>query len=93
VGIAAAAGRTWLATSMAQAAVATDGVVLICWEHELIPTIANTIVGNNTTVPQQWPDNRFDVVWGFSRRHASNLWRFYQVPQLLLPGDRSDPIS
>jgi hypothetical protein len=80
-------------TGMAQAAVATDGVVLICWEHQLIPAIANAIVGNDTTVPQQWPDNRFDVVWGFSRKHASDPWRFYQVPQLLLPGDSSAPIS
>ena len=36
-------------------AIATNGVVLIAWEHEAIPTIANLIIGNQTTCPQSWP--------------------------------------
>ena len=33
-------------------ALSRDGVVLICCQHENIPTIGNLIVGNETTVPQ-----------------------------------------
>ena len=41
--------------------------------------------------PQEWPDDRFDVVWTFTRDGTG--WRFAQVPQLLLAGDRPDPIG
>jgi hypothetical protein len=75
---------------MADAAVATNGIVLIAWEHQFIPAIGNRIVGNSTTVPQTWPGNRFDVVWVFDRQGAG--WAFSQVPQLLLSGDSATPI-
>jgi hypothetical protein len=77
--------------AMTTAAEATNGVVLIAWEHQDIPSIANQIVGNTTTVPQQWPGDRFDVVWVFDRQGSG--WNFSQVPQLLLSGDRAQPIS
>jgi broad specificity phosphatase PhoE len=48
-------------------ATATDGVVLIAWEHEAIPDIANRILGNGTTSPQRWPGSRFDLVWVFDQ--------------------------
>jgi hypothetical protein len=76
--------------AMATAAVATSGIVLIAWEHQDIPSIANQIVGNTTTVPQQWPGNRFDVVWVFDPQGSG--WTFSQVPQLLLSGDSATPI-
>jgi hypothetical protein len=76
--------------SMVSAAVATDGVVLIAWEHQDIPAIANQILGNSTTVPQQWPGDRFDIVWVFDRQNGG--WSFWQVPQLLLSGDSPHPI-
>lgn len=63
-----------------------DGVVLISWEHNNLPLIANRIMGNSSTVPQKWPEDRFDVVWVFDPVGGS--YRFRQVPQLLLPGDR-----
>jgi hypothetical protein len=77
-------------TGLADAAVATNGIVLIAWEHEDIPAIANRILGNSTTVPQQWPGERFDVVWVFDRQGGG--WSFSQVPQLLLAGDSPQPI-
>ncbi len=68
------------------------GVVLISWEHELIPNIANIILGNSTTVPQTWPDSRFDLVWILDLNPATNAYTFNQAPQLLLKGDLPTPI-
>jgi hypothetical protein len=75
---------------LARDAAGADGPVLIGWHHEAIPALANAILGNGETCPQEWPDGRFDVVWVFDR--AGDGWRFSQVPQLLLAGDSSDPI-
>ena len=68
------------------------GVVLIAWEHKRIHTIANLILGDETTAPQEWPADRFDVVWVLDR-DASGRYRFDQRPQLLLAGDRPEVIS
>jgi broad specificity phosphatase PhoE len=68
-----------------------SGVVLIAWEHKRIHKIANAILGDETTAPQTWPDDRFDVVWIFDRE-ASGRYRFDQRPQLLLAGDRPEVI-
>lgn len=73
-------------------ALACPGVVLIAWEHEFIPSIANLILGNSTTVPQAWPGARFDVVWTFDLNLATNTYTFNQAPQLLLQGDLPSPI-
>jgi hypothetical protein len=72
-------------------AVSCPGIVLIAWEHEFIPYIANLILGN-TTAPQTWPAARFDVVWTFDLNAASNTYMFNQAPQLLLQGDLPSPI-
>lgn len=74
---------------LAAAAAACNGVVLVGWEHKHIPLIANAIPGN-TTAPQSWPGDRFDMVWVFDLG-ASGTYSFGQVPQLLLAGDRPDP--
>jgi hypothetical protein len=68
-----------------------SGTVLIAWEHEAIPGIANQLLGNVTTCPQNWPGDRFDVLWVFNSTGAGG-WEFTQVPQRLLPGDRDDVI-
>ena len=57
-------------------ALSRDGVVLICWQHEDIPTIGNLIVGNDATVPQSWPEDRYDLIWVFDRGDSS--WTFRQ---------------
>ncbi len=74
-------------------ALACPGVVLIAWEHEFIPSIANLILGNSSTVPQAWPSERFDVVWIFDFNPATNTYAFNQLPQLLLQGDQPSPIT
>jgi len=57
-------------------ALSRDGVVLICWQHENIPIIGNLIVGNDNTVPQSWPEDRYDLIWVFDRDR--NAWAFRQ---------------
>jgi hypothetical protein len=73
-----------------------SGVVLICWEHQHIPALASslpTIAG--TVIPQQWPGDRFDVIWTLTQvtGSAPAQYAFGQVPQQLLPGDASTIIS
>jgi broad specificity phosphatase PhoE len=68
---------------------AHDGVALVAWHHEAIPGIARSL--GAVDFPQGWPDDRFDVVWTLARDGSG--WRFAQVPQLLLAGDRPEPIS
>jgi broad specificity phosphatase PhoE len=79
-------------SGLAQAATTNGGIALIAWEHEAIPEIAELLVGNNQGIPQHWPGSRFDLVWVFDRTNGSLQWNFAQVPQLLLPGDSSNPI-
>ena len=64
-------------------------VTLVCWEHTAIPTIANAIVGpsQQSQIPQTWPDDRYDVVWAFTRMTTSDQYTFAQYPEMLLYGD------
>ncbi len=64
-----------------------NGIVLIAWEHKLIPEIVNNLVGNDKLCPQKWPDSRFDLVWILERETHSAGWKFSQAPQLVLCGD------
>ncbi len=73
-------------------ALSKNGSVLIAWEHEAIPAIANRITGDSKTCPQTWPEDRFDLVWVFDQGSAASRWSFGQVPQMLLPGDTRDLI-
>jgi broad specificity phosphatase PhoE len=76
---------------LANRVLARAGVVLISWEHKRIPKIANAILGDDSTAPQAWPDERFDLVWVFDRQPDGG-YAFSQRPQLLLGGDRTDLI-
>ena len=46
-----------------------------------------------STVPQVWPDDRYDLVWIIEPGPAGGGLRLRQVPQSLLAGDRPDPIA
>jgi hypothetical protein len=76
---------------LVEAAAGRGGPVLIAWEHEAIPVIANRILGDMTRCPQKWPDTRFDLVWVLDRQ-PSGHWTFAQVPQMLLSADSAMPI-
>lgn len=67
-----------------------NGTVLVAWEHKRIPSVVG-LLPDPPRVPQHWPDNRFDLVWIFDR--TAHGWSFSQLPQLLLAGDRTTPIS
>src|SRR5215831_7011704 len=47
--------------AMLEEAFSCVGSVLICWQREYIPTIANYILGNKRVAPQNWPEERFDM--------------------------------
>jgi hypothetical protein len=67
-----------------------SGVVLICWEHDHIPALASSLpVVQGTAIPQQWPGDRFDVIWTFTlvAGSAPAQYTFGQIPQQLLSGD------
>jgi len=78
---------------LASAVVAVDGVVLISWEHHLIPAIADFLMGNAVPVPQIWPDDRFDVVWIVDLTDPGHAPTFRQVHELLLGGDSRSVIA
>jgi hypothetical protein len=79
-------------TQVAAAAMACAGVVLIAWQHEGIPAIADSILEQTSAVPSKWPRERFDIVWVFDLQ-ANGQYSFSQVPQMLLAGDLQSVIS
>ena len=72
-------------SGLAASIVERSGVVLVAWEHHAIIAIADALMGGRVATPQEWPDDRFDLVWVFDR--SVDGWSFSRVPQLLLPGD------
>jgi hypothetical protein len=77
---------------MLREALACEGVVLVCWQQEYLPEIANRILGDETTAPQDWPEDRYDMIWVLDLDPATGRYSFRQVPQLLLMGDWATPI-
>lgn len=69
------------------------GVVLICWQREYIPSIALKILDDRKLAPAVWPEDRYDLFWVFELDRSSSQYRFKQVPQKLLGGDVTTPIT
>jgi hypothetical protein len=63
---------------------------LICWQHGEIPTIAAAFPSVTPTPPSQWPADRFDVIWTFTR--TADGWHFAQMPELALSQDKATVI-
>jgi len=81
---------------LVESAMSCDGVVLISWPHGRIPALAGHIplTKKSPPIPKgKWPSNRFDMVWVFDYHARSDGYVFCQVPQLLLDGDSSCPIT
>jgi hypothetical protein len=73
-----------------------SGVVLICWEHGHIPSLASSLPTTaGTAIPQTWPGGRFDVIWTFTLVPGAvpAQYAFGQVPQQLLSGDMGTVIQ
>jgi hypothetical protein len=75
---------------LALAILAVEGVVLVAWEHHLIPSLAAALTGQPPLTPDTWPDDRFDVVWVLERDADQAPFQFREVFQRVLAGD-SDP--
>jgi hypothetical protein len=75
--------------ALAQAVMAASGVVLVSWEHKLIPA-AIAAFPNAPARPDKWPSDRFDVVWILKPK--GDGWEFKQTPQMLMPGDQNSVI-
>jgi len=67
------------------------GAILISWQHGGITEIADAFPSVKPKPPSEWPDDRFDMIWTFTR--TADGWRFAQVPERLLPGDSTDIIE
>lgn len=74
--------------ALAAALVGTSGVSLVSWAHEAITDIVANMGTISPAPPSHWPDDRFDLVWIFTR--TGDGWAFSQVAQMLLSGDRPD---
>ena len=61
---------------LVQAILVCAGDVLVAWEHKRIPLIADRLIGSSTTVPQVWPDDRYDVVWVLEADPTSGQLKF-----------------
>jgi hypothetical protein len=76
-------------SALVEAVSASGGeVVLICWEHDHLPALAQAIPTlEANTIPTAWPGDRFDVIWTFTLDPVTGRYAFGQVPQQLLEGD------
>ena len=70
---------------------AQSGTTLISWQHGEIPAIADAFPSVSPAPPQEWPSDRFDVVWTFTR--TADGWAFTQTPELVLPQDHAGVIE
>jgi broad specificity phosphatase PhoE len=71
--------------------IAQPGPTLISWQHGGIPEIAADFPSATPTPPSEWPDDRYDVVWIFTK--TADGWHFAQVPELVRPQDRATTIK
>jgi hypothetical protein len=57
---------------------------------DTLPALAEALLQRSGDTPPKWPDERHDVVWVIERGGANA--HLVQVPQQVLPGDRSQSI-
>lgn len=67
---------------------------LVVWHHgELARLICTFPISNAADVPQQWPAERFDLIWILSRNPLDTSYAFTAVNQGLLEGDATPAAS
>ena len=62
-------------------------LVLICWEHTVIPTMVDDF--GWTSAPQSWSGKVFDRAWILDF-NGDSVFSFQDVPEHVLPGDSAD---
>jgi hypothetical protein len=67
-------------------------VTLVCGEHSALVAVCQALGKVSPKLPKAWDSKRFDVVWIFESDDGVS-WKFSQVPELLLAGDRVSGIS
>ena len=67
------------------------GPTLISWQHSEIPSIVDEFPSVSPDPPEEWPSDRFDVVWTLTR--TADGWTFTQTPELVLPQDHAGVIE
>jgi len=77
--------------ALASKLTAQPGPTLICWQHGEIPAIVEAFGSVSPTPPATWPNDRFDEIWTLTA--TAHGWSFAQIPEMVLPGDQSQPIS
>jgi hypothetical protein len=70
---------------------AQSGSTLVSWQHNGIPEIVDDFPSVSPKPPQEWPSDRFDVVWTLTR--TADGWHFTQTPELVLPQDQAGVID
>ncbi len=60
-----------------------EKIVLVCWHHEGIPSMAKAL--GVADAPPKWPDKQFDRIWKI--RFDAGAPGLADLPQHLMPGD------
>jgi hypothetical protein len=63
-------------------------VTMVCLEHSAIIDTCKGLGKISPSMPKSWPSSRFDVFWVFTSDDGKT-WKFTQIPELLMPGDKS----
>ena len=69
---------------------AQSGSTLISWQHGGIPEIVDDFPSVSPKPPEEWPSDRFDVVWTLTR--TADGWHFTQTPELVLTDNHAGVI-
>jgi len=79
--------------ALAEALCMLEDTALVCWSHTVLPGLLRAIAPH-ADLPAAWPDERFDLVFRFTRKRgeAPRQWKVRQIGQLLLAGDSDTPI-
>ena len=77
--------------ALVEQVISQPGPALISWQHGGIPDIAKAFPAVTPKPPSDWPDDRFDIIWTFTR--TVDGWQFAQVPELVLAGDQDTVIK
>ena len=73
---------------LAAALVAESSPALVVWHHGSIPALMKHFgIANSHEIPNEWPEDRFDLLWVLTRESSTDLFTWQSVNQSLLHGD------